>query len=195
MKPQHPINQRQVKELLHRDELSDWIMNAGTWVKNHLETVVIGALVAAVAVFGIVFFINGQKQKDLEASKLLAEAHQIFQQSGNVPAAQQAGAYSQAYAKFQAVVGAYEGTPQAQDAKLGMANAQFAQGKYAEAEREYAVLDSGDAQDTIGALAAYGKARALEAQGKAVDAQKAYQDAASRYPNGPAQGLVKAVKP
>jgi len=170
-------------------------MRSRDWVRGHLETVVIGVLVAAALVFGVVFFFNGQKQKDLEASKLLNEAHQIFQQSGQVQADQVLGAYAQAYAKFQSVATAYDGTPQALDAKLGMANAQFAMGKYTEAQQEYGLLDSGDAKDPIAALAVYGKAKALEAQGKGAEALAAYQAVSSAYPGGPTDALAQeAVK-
>lgn len=193
MKQTPHIDRQHVKQMLHRDELGEGLLKARDWIRGHLEAVVIGALVLAATVFGIVFFINGQKQKDLEASKLLNEAHQIFLQSGQVAPEQAASAYGQAYAKFQAVATTYDGTEQAQDAKLGMANAQYAMGKFADAEREYAQLDSGKAGDAIGALAAYGKARALEAQGKAADAKNAYLAAANRYPGSAVQALAEAA--
>jgi predicted negative regulator of RcsB-dependent stress response len=185
------IDRQHVKELLHQDPLTEGLLKTRDWVRSHLETVVIGVLVAAAAVFGIVFFINGQTQKDQEASKLLAEAHQVFQQAGQAPADQSAAAFGQAYAKFQAVSSAYDGSSQAQDAKLGMANTQFALGKYAQAQQEFAALDSGKAGDPIAAMAAYGLARSLEAQGKGAEAVSAYQSAASRYPTGPAKAMAE----
>jgi predicted negative regulator of RcsB-dependent stress response len=178
----HPYDRRHLKEVLHRDDMMESLLAARDWAKAHLEAVLIGTLVAAAAVFGAVFFVNGQKQKDLEASKLLAEAQMMFQQSGSMPGEQSAQGYGQAYAKYQAVASTYEGSAQAGAARLGMANAQLAQGKAAEAEREYAALDSRDKEDPIAALAAFGKARALEAQGKLPDAQKAYAAAAEAYP-------------
>ena len=193
MKQTPHIDRQHVKQMLHRDELSDSLLKARDWVRSHLETVVIGALVLAAAIFGVVFFVNGQKQKDLEASKLLNEAHQIFLQSGQVAPEQAAAAYGQAYAKFQAVATTYDGSEQAQDARLGMANAQYAMGKFADAEREYSLLDSGKKGDAIGALAAYGKARALEAEAKAADAKNAYKAAAERYPGSAIQALAEAA--
>jgi hypothetical protein len=199
LKNQPHFDRQHVKALLHQDPLIDGLLRAREWVRGHLETVVIGVLVAAALVFGVVFFVNGQKQKDLEASKLLNEAHMIFQQAGQAPAAQTAAAFGQAYAKFQAVSTAYDGTPQALDAKLGMANAQFAMGKFAEAQQEYGALDSGKAQDSIAALAAFGRARALEAQGKVGEALSAYQMLLKAYPGGPANAqaeeAVKRISP
>jgi predicted negative regulator of RcsB-dependent stress response len=183
------IDRQHVKELLHQDPLTEGLLKTRDWVRSHLESVVIGVLVAAAAVFGVVFFINGQAQKDQEASKLLNEAHQVFQQASQAPAEQSAAALGQAYAKFQAVSSAYDGTVQALDARLGMANADFAMGKYPQAQQEYGALDSGKASDPIAAMAAYGAARCLEAQGKAAEALTAYQGGASRYPAGPAKGL------
>ena len=193
MKNQPHIDRRHVKEMLQKDELSEWLMHGRDWVLSHLETVVIGVLVVAAVIFGVVFFINGQAQKDLDASKLLNEAHQIFQQAANVPAEQTQAAFGQAYAKFQAVASTYEGTPQALDAHLGMANAQFAMAKYADAEREYGALDSGDAKDPIAALAAFGKGRALEAEGKAADALTVYQAVVTHYPAGPTKALAEVA--
>jgi predicted negative regulator of RcsB-dependent stress response len=190
LKNQPHIDRQHVKQLLHQDPMTEWLLKARDWTRSHLETVVIGVLVLAAAVFGVVFFINGQTQKDQEASKLLAEAHQVFEQGSQAPADQSAAVYGQAYAKFQAVSSAYDGSAQAMDAKLGMANAQFALAKYPEAQQEYSALDSGKASDTIGALAAFGKARALEAQGKGAEALAAYNDAASRYPAGPAAAMA-----
>jgi TolA-binding protein len=199
LKDQPHFDRQHVKALLHQDPLTDSLLRARDWVRGHLETVVIVVLVVAALVFGVIFFVNGQAQKDLEASKLLNEAHGIFQQAGQAPEAQVASAYGQAYAKFQAVSTAYEGTPQAQDARLGMANAQFAMGKFAEAQQEYGLLDSGDAKDAIAALAAFGRARALEAQGKVGEALSAYQMVLKTYPLGPgtaqAEGAVKRISP
>jgi tetratricopeptide (TPR) repeat protein len=199
LKEQPHFDRQHVKALLHQDPLTDSLLRARDWVRGHLETVVIGVLVAAALVFGVVFFINGQKQKDMEASKLLGEAHQVFQQAGQAPAEQVAAAYGQAYAKFQAVSTAYDGTPQAQDAKLGMANAQFAMGKFVEAQQEYGNLDNGDPKDAIAALASFGRARALEAQSKIGEALSAYQVLLKTYPAGPAnaqaQAAIKRISP
>jgi len=192
----HPYDRRHLKEVLHRDDMMESLLAARDWAKAHLEAVLIGTLVVAAGIFGAIVFVNSQKKNALDASKLLGEAQQIFQQSGSLPAAQAAGAYSQAYAKYQAVASTYDSTPQAQAARLGMANSLLAQDKAADAEREYAALDSRDAKDPIAALAAYGKARSLEAQGKSSDAQQAYAAAAAAYPQSAvvADALVSAER-
>jgi hypothetical protein len=80
-----------------------------------------------------------------------------------------------------------------------MANAQFAMGKFAEAQQEYGLLDNGEAKDSIAALAAFGRARALEAQLKLGEALSAYQMALKTYPAGPAaaqaEAAVKRISP
>lgn len=182
----HPLDRRHLKEVLHRNEMTDTLLDARDWAKSHLEAILIGALVLAALVFGTQFFLQGQRQKALEASKALANAQRAFQQASSLTGAEAAQGFTQAYAAYQAVVSTYDGTPQAQAAHLGLANSLLAQGKPQDAEREFAALDSGDAKDPIAALAAVGKARALELQGKAAEAQAAYQAALAAYPNGPA---------
>jgi TolA-binding protein len=188
----HPYDRQKLKEVLHRDDLTETLLKARDWAKSHLEAVLIGALVLAALIFGTQFFLQGQRQKDLEASKLLGEAQRIFQQAQGVPAADAPGAFAQAYAKYQAVVSGYEGSAQAQAARLGQANSLLAQGKAADAEREYLALDSRKPADAIGALAALGRARSLEAQGKP-EALKAYEDALAAYPESPAAGEAQAA--
>jgi tetratricopeptide (TPR) repeat protein len=180
---QHPYDHRHLKQVLHRNEMLSGLEEAQAWIQGHLEAVLIGVVVLAAAGFGGWFYVQGQQQKDLDASKALNEAQSVFQQSGSAPAAEAAQDFAQAYAKYQAVVSGYDGTPQAKAAKLGLANTLLAEGKAPDAEKAYAGLDSRDASDPLAALAGYGRARSLELQGKAQDAAKAYQDAATAYPD------------
>lgn len=178
----HPLDRQKLKQVLHRDDLTETLLQARDWAKAHLEAVLIGVLVLAALIFGTQFFLQGQRQKALEASKLLGEAQRLFQQAQTLPAADAAQGFNQAYAKYQAVASTYDGMAQAGAARLGMANALLAQGKAADAEREYQALDSRDAGDPLAALAALGKARALEAQGKAPEALAAYEALPAAYP-------------
>jgi tetratricopeptide (TPR) repeat protein len=180
---QHPYDHRHLKQVLHRNEMLSGLEEAQAWIQGHLEAVLIGVVVLAAAGFGGWFFVQARQQKALDASKALNEAQSVFQQSGSAPAAEAAQDFAQAYAKYQAVVSGYDGTPQAQAAKLGLANSLLAEGKAPDAEKAYAGLDSRDASDPLAALAGYGRARSLELQGKAQDAAKAYQDAAAAYPD------------
>jgi TolA-binding protein len=182
-----PLDRQQLKEVLHRNDLSERLLQARDWAQSHVEALFIGVLVTAAVAFGAHFFLQGQREKALEASKLLGEAQRLFQQAqfADTAEARQLG-FNQAYAKYQALLGAYEGMPQAMAARLGLANALLAQGKAAEAERDYAALDSRDPKDPIAALAALGRARSLEAQGKAAEAARAYEQAAQAYPDSPA---------
>lgn len=189
----HPLDRQKLKEVLHRDDLSETLLRARDWAKGHLEAVLIGVLVLAALIFGTQFFIQGQRQKSLEASKLLGEAQRIFQQAQGLGAADAAQGYNQAYAKYQAVISGFEGAPQVGPARLGAANALLAQGKAAEAEREYAALDSRDAGDPVGALAALGRARSLEALGKPAEALAAYESALGAYAGALIQAEAEAA--
>lgn len=193
MKAQHPYDHQHLKQVLHRNDAEAFIENARDWAKAHLEAVLIGAVVLAAAIFGVVFFVNGRHQKALDAAKALNEAQGLFQQAGSLTGPQAVQAFNQAYAKYQSVAGSYEGTPQALAARLGQANALLAQGKAADAEREYAGLDSRKPADAIGALAGFGRARALELQGKAPEAAAAYSQAAQAYPDSAVAGAATAA--
>ncbi|HTB34376.1 MAG TPA: tetratricopeptide repeat protein [bacterium] len=190
MKNKHPYDHQHLKQVLHRNEMVSGLEEAQAWVQGHLEAVLIGVVVLAAAGFGGWFFYQGQQQKALDAAKALNEAQSVFQQAGSAPAAEAAQDFNQAYAKYQAVVSGYDGTPQAKAAKLGLANTLLAEGKAPDAERAYADLDSRDASDPIAALAGYGRARSLELQGKGADAAKAYQDAGAAYPDSAVAALA-----
>ncbi|HTB23215.1 MAG TPA: tetratricopeptide repeat protein [bacterium] len=179
----HPYDRKHLKEVLHKNEMTDYVVEGLQWAQAHLEVVLITVLLLAAAVFGAVFFINGRKQKSLDASMLLNEAQNAFEQAAAAPPAQATAAFGQAYAKYQAIIESYQGTGQAKAAQLGLANADLAMGKGAQAEDEYAALDSRAAGDSIAALAGLGKARALEVEGKPADALKAYADALNNYPD------------
>lgn len=192
MKTQHPYDSRHLKQVLHRNEMEEFIAGAKAWMQSHLEAVLIGAVVLAAAAFGVVFFVKGQREKALDASKALNEAQSLFQQAGTLVGPEAATAYNQAYAKYQGVASAYDGLPQAQAARLGQANALLAQGKAADAERDYAALDSRH-DNPIAALAAYGRARALEMQGQSTAAAQAYLAAAQAYPDSAVVGAALAA--
>lgn len=189
----HPYDRRHLKEVLHRNELGDQILAARGWAQAHLELVLIGVLLVAAMVFGGYYFIQGRQQRSLDASLLLSQAQSAFQQAAGGPADQAQGAYAHAYAKYQAIVGSYEGSIEAKSAELGMANADLAMGKVADAQREYAELDSGQASDPLAALAGYGKAKALELEGKVADARAAYEAALAAYPGSVIDGEARAA--
>lgn len=192
MKDQHPYDRQHLKQVLHRDDLTETLLKARDWAKGHLEAVLIGTLVVAALIFGTQFYLQGRSKTALEASKALAEAQRVFQQAQGLPVAEAPAAFAQAYAKYQQVLSGYEGTPEAQAARLGQANSLLAQGKAAEAEKEFAALDSRDPKDVIGALAGLGRARALEAQGKP-EALKAYEELLAAYPDSAASAEATAA--
>lgn len=188
----HPYDRKHLKQVLHKNEFADEIFVVRDWAMHHLEAVLIGALVLAAGVFGVIFFINSQKQKDLDASKTLNEAQDLFQQANSMVPPDSLQAYGQAYAKYQAVVSGFDGSVQAQAARLGMANADLAAGKAQDADREYEALNVHDVTSPISALAALGAAKALELEGKPSDAQTAYASALKDYPGSVIESEAKA---
>jgi predicted negative regulator of RcsB-dependent stress response len=188
----HPYDRKHLKQVLHKNEFADELVELRDWAKTHLEAVLIGALVLAAAVFGVVFFVNSQKQKALDASRLLNEAQDLFQQAGDLSGAESVQAYGQAFAKYQALASGFDGTEQATVARLGMANSDLAAGKAQDAEREYGALNVHDPKSPVSALAGLGVARALEMEGKTADAQAAYAAAIRDYPSSAITSEAKA---
>lgn len=192
-KAPHPYDHRHLKQVLHKNELVDSLVNARDWARTHLETVLIGVLLLSAAVFGVLFFLNSQKETALKAATLLSEAQGVFQQAGTLSPSEAAQGYSQAFAKFQAVASSYEGSMQAPAAQLGMADCDLAMGKGAEAERAFDALDTRDPKNLIASLASLGKAQAIEAQGRQADAQKAYADTLKTYAGCAVSGAAQAA--
>jgi tetratricopeptide (TPR) repeat protein len=192
LKAKHPYDSQHLKQVLHQNDLEIWAAKAREWTKSHLEAVLIGVVLLVAAAYGAYAFSTGQAKKAVDAAKALNEAQAMFQQAGSLSGPQAQQAFNQAYAKYQGVVSGFDGTPQAQAARLGQANALLAQGKAADAEREYAALDSRKA-DPIAALAGFGRARALELQGKAKDAADAYQQAGTAYPDSAISAAAMAA--
>ncbi|MGH7441698.1 MAG: hypothetical protein ACREKE_03375, partial [bacterium] len=93
----HPIDRRHLKEVLHRNELTDELQDLRDWSQAHLEIVLVVALLIAALIFGVYFFLNGRKQRALDASMLLTQAQESFEQAASVPVSQSAQAYQQAY--------------------------------------------------------------------------------------------------
>lgn len=193
MKPK-PYDKEHLKQVLHQNELTDELGVIRDWAKAHIEIVLIGALVLAAAAFGTYTFIKGRNQKALDAAMLLNQAQSAFEQAGSQAPAQAAAGYAQARAKYEALADSYEGSVQGKAARLGVANADLALGKGADAEREYAALDGHEAADGIAALAGLGRARALELEGKSADALGAYADVLRNYPGSVVENDAKAAQ-
>ncbi len=178
----HPYDRRELKQVLHRNELSEEMVSLWEWAQAHVEFVFIGALLVAALAFGVRFWVNARRQKELAASLLLARAQETFAQASEASPTDAPALYAQAYLKYQALVDGYPGSLEERNAKLGMANADLAQGKAPAAQSLYLALDDSKPGDPISALAALGVARCLEAEGKAADARRAYSAVLASYP-------------
>lgn len=82
----------------------------------------------------------------------------------------------------------YSGTPSATQARLLAAGQLFTEGKFAEAQAQFAALDESQAEGPFQGIALLGVATSLDAQNKSTEAVAAYDRVISLFPNtGPAQ--------
>lgn len=190
----HPYDKQHLKQVLHRNELGDELKDLRDWAQNHLEIVLVSVLLVAALAFGVYFFLNSRKQRELSASLLLNQAQELLAEAVSGPPGQAAAAYGQAYLKYQSLVSTYPGGAQFRAAELGLADSDLGLGKADEAGAEYARLDDGKAGDPLSALGALGVARALEAKGKGADALAAYGHVLSAYPGGAAAAEASAAR-
>lgn len=81
----------------------------------------------------------------------------------------------------------YSGTPSATQARLLAAGQLFADGKFTEAQAQFATLDESQAEGPFQGIALLGVATSLDAQNKSTEAVTAYDRVISLFPNtGPA---------
>ncbi len=176
------LTHHQMKEALHRNELVSWLTTASEWTKAHLENVLIVGVAVVVLIFGGLYWFSSQAEKRVDASRQLEEAQTVLAQVDSRSAAETAQIASQAYAKFQAIVAG--GTPQSAVARLGMAAASFAMGRFDDARKDYeAFLGAEGDKHVLAPLAALGVATCLEALGKSAEANTQYLGVAKRFPD------------
>lgn len=191
---QRPYDRAHLKEVLHSNEALDALLRARAWVLSHVELVLAAVLLLAASGAGGYFVLHGRAQKAREASRLLTEAQDSLLRARALPAAQAGQALRGAQERFRQLATSYQGTPQARPALLGLAASELALGQGAQAEAEYAKLDSGRKSDALGALGALGRAKALEAQGKVEEALAAYARVPEVYPGSAAEAEAREAR-
>jgi tetratricopeptide (TPR) repeat protein len=151
-----------------------------TWFEVNKRTIstVVAAVVAAVIAYMIVSWRRGQSET--AASRALHAA-----------TATEAAINSQALLQ---VAAGHAGTHAAERARLLAAGQLFAEGKYAEAQSEFAKFSADFAASPLVPTAALGVASALDAQNKTTEAIAAYQTVISSYGTDAVAGQARVAK-
>lgn len=156
------------------------------WLEENKKRLAIGFVVAVIVGFAVAAYRWKTQQTEVAASDALLEVRTPLM-AGEKPRPPSASAYLK-------VVGDYPGTEAAERALLLAAGALFAEGKYAEAQTQFSRFLDEQARHPLAADAAYGKAAALEAQGKLDEALAAYQGWLTQFPKAaPADGVKLAI--
>lgn len=184
------LTHEEIKQLTKRNELDFWLHEAGAWVKGHLEAVIIGAVVLGVGVFGGYYFISSQREaRDKASMDLYGALSQAQRAKGSAPLFDPQ-ALSGLGAAYQAVASSQSGAPAGLAAELGLADVEYASGRFEAAAQAYDKFAAANNKSLLAPLALQGKAACLEAQGKAPDALSAYLDLAEKHPQAPNKALV-----
>ncbi len=173
-------SQKMSKEELREDEFVEWLMRAVDSVRDNTQNFVMGAIAVVVAILAVNYFIESQEKSKTEAAALL----------GDVIMAEQSGQVSEAIRIADQLLATYAGTPSAAQGAILLGNLHFAQGRYADAQRYFALyLADYEPVDVLINASQSGLAACLEAQGQVSEAAKAYEEIAQRLP-GSAQAAL-----
>ncbi len=186
------LSNEQVKQVLKRDELREYIEDGLHWAKGHMENVIIGAIAVSLAVFGLYYFSSSRGESASRASLQLSGAQQQFAQSVSGGGPQ---GLAQAQAAFQAVKAEFDGRSEAEAAELGLAASEFEQGKFEEARAAYERFLASHGSSALAPLARSGQASSLEGLGRLKEAAAAHEQAASaEHAPAPALSLMEAAR-
>ncbi len=144
------------------------------WLEENKKRLLIAFLVAIVAGFGISIYRWKAHETELAASDALLKLH-----SSANPAEKAAPSSASDYLK---VADEYPHTDAAERALLLGAGTLFTESKYPEAQAKFEQFLKENSGSPLAATSAYGRAAALEAQGKLDDALSAYQNVVTQYP-------------
>ena len=153
------------------------------WLDANKKRLAMVVVILAVAGFVIAFMIWQNGQRELKANEALSNA----QQAG-AAARQPEGITSEAYLK---VARDFSGTRAGARALLMGAVALFVEGKYAEAQAQFAKFQPEYPDSPLLPEAVMGIAACLEALGKSADATAKFQEVISRYPKDHNVGKAK----
>jgi predicted negative regulator of RcsB-dependent stress response len=173
------LTHKQIEAAIKRDELREFLEMSQEWVKQHLENVLIGAVVFALLAFGGVYLLKSRSDDAIKASIQLSSADQQFSRAAS---SGESSAFDSAKAAYEQVRSGYPGKDSAIAAELGLANLLFAQGNLKDAEPAFRKFVSDHADSPLAPLAASAQAACLEASGKIKEAADAYLALAQKAP-------------
>ena len=153
------------------------------WLYANKKRLGLVVAVLAVTVFVIAFMIWQSNQRELTANEALSNA-----QPARTSSRQADAVSSEAYLK---VAREFSGTSAGARALLMGAVSLFAEGKYAEAQVQFARFQPEYPDSPLVPEAIMGIAACLEAQGKSADGVAKYQEVISRYPKDHNVGQAK----
>jgi TolA-binding protein len=143
------------------------------WLYANQKRLALGVTIVAVAGFVTAFMIWKNNQRELRANEALSNT-QPGRASARTPDVVPAEAYLKVAQEF-------NGTSAGARALLMGAVTLFAEGKYAEAQAEFAKFQPSYPDNPLVTQAIMGIAACLEAQGKGADAAAKFQEVISRY--------------
>lgn len=138
------LKHKDVRKMIKHNEFQEIIANLITAAKKNTENLIIGAIVVVVIAVAIPLLINSQAKKEEKAQGILAQANYFY----NLPVGQDKETGVKYFAnegeKFDRIIGSYseilqnyKGTKAMKQATLGIADANYAAGKYLEALEYY----------------------------------------------------------
>jgi tetratricopeptide (TPR) repeat protein len=179
-----------MRRAIERNEISEYFHQSTEWLKAHLENVIIGAVVAIVAVFIARFYFSNRAERLVKASMLAADAARVYEQALSRGVAKDGkDSLNQAQSKYKEVVDGYPGSPAEPEAVLGLANCDFAAEKYAQAQAAFTAFLTKYPQHPLAPLALASQGYCLEALGKNLDAGESFAAVAARYPQAANKAL------
>jgi outer membrane protein assembly factor BamD (BamD/ComL family) len=177
------LSHREIRQVMKRDELKDFVETGVSWLKGHLEAAVIAGVSVVVLAFLVPFYLSSRADREAKAAELLSQATLLFRQSGSSLGGD--GNYGQARSQYQEIITLYGGSAAGRQAELGLANCDLEAGKLDLASQEFDTFLARHAKDSLAPLALAGTGYCLEASGKHVSAADAFASVQQRYPSAP----------
>ena len=165
---------RMTKEELREDEFVEWLVSAVDYIRDHRNAVIVGIFIVVAGIFGIRTFIDTQHQNIRDAAALW----------GDVLIAEQGGQFTEAGRKAEHIITNYAGSPAAGQATIFLANLNFSQEKYAEAEKlygSYLDIDGSGKTKILLHAAEMGLLACAEVNGDLKETAISYEALASKY--------------
>jgi predicted negative regulator of RcsB-dependent stress response len=164
-----------------QDASAEFLFKLWPWLEANKNRL-IGVAVAAVVLWGVVYFFSSQKaQREIDAGQAMTT---VAATAGPGETAQLAG-------QFQQLADKYSGTAAGNRAILQAAGALFATGNFPDAQAQFQKYLDANGSGALAATAQLGIAACLEAQNKLDQAASAYQRVVSAYPDSPSVPMAQ----